>query len=339
MRLFVNYPLLFLFLFICRTGDLFAQVDEKTKNAGVQLFPAGVERIFTPEVYTFMERYFQTLLSKNTVKAQLQLMKEDFVVMEVDGRAYIGTPSMGALIEEIGKATGFTLTGSGHWYEACWSIRSGKGEVRFTFPKQYDLILGMDKKELVEALCKELEGFSYTLPQEDFSPVFFQYDTLKNIYVETGGNYVLPQVVNGKYIRRQGSSYKYIFNERMGEESLCNLFLYADEMQEKKPMRLTVKGYRLSATFPYSTDLLSAYMKVHRCVGYTGMEEVTAKEYKGTVFYINRELMYKHLLHFRFPVAAFKSDTAVIEATLYPFIPINNLTTLYEDGLPTNRSK
>ena len=48
--------------------------------------------------------------------------------------------------------------------------------------------------------------------------------------------------------------------------------------------------------------------------------------------YFNLDLMYEHLLYFKFPFAAFMSGSEKIELTLYPYIPLNNVDTLYDDA-------
>lgn len=285
---------------ICKEGNII-------RNIGITLFPSEMDKSFATPVYEFIERYFLALLLKKNKREQEYLLKEDFVMLSVNGKEYIKTDySLSSLLQAINPATPFTLNSEEHHFNAVWLIHDGKDELKLSFPKQYDLILGMDKKELVLSLLKDLEQFNYTLPYEEFNPYFFQVDTIRNIYVETGGNYILPSVVSGKFLHRRGINYTYIYNERMGEESLRNLFSNADEMKQKNRIKLTVKGYKLSDTFDYTIDNLCAYMKAHACTAYIGMEEISEKEYKGTVFYINRDLMYKHLLHFHFPVEAFK---------------------------------
>lgn len=311
---------------ICKEGNII-------RNIGITLFPSEMDKSFATPVYEFIERYFLALLLKKNKREQEYLLKEDFVMLSVNGKEYIKTDySLSSLLQAINPATPFTLNSEEHHFNAVWLIHDGKDELKLSFPKQYDLILGMDKKELVLSLLKDLEQFNYTLPYEEFNPYFFQVDTIRNIYVETGGNYILPSVVSGKFLHRRGINYTYIYNERMGEESLRNLFSNADEMKQKNRIKLTVKGYKLSDTFDYTIDNLCAYMKAHACTAYIGMEEISEKEYKGTVFYINRDLMYKHLLHFHFPVEAFKKQDVPIVATLYPYIPINNIGTLYDDS-------
>lgn len=318
-------------LLLIREGQL-------VRDVGISLFSEEIERGNIPEVYSFIERYFLSLSLKVSNAEQMNLLKEDFVLLLVDGKSLEESSfSMTSLLAEISTETSFRLTAQDLHYEACWSLPKGK-ELKFSFPKQYDLILGMDKKELVYTFRHALESLEDVQPKEEYFPQFFQYDTIKKMYMESDGYYILPQVASGKYFYQKGVGYEYIFQERQGEKSLQNLFAYADEMGKKNPVHLTIKGYKLSETFDYSVERLCTYMKAHSCKAYTGIESVTESEYTGTVFYVNTNLQYKHLLYFTFPIEAFKSDTVPIVATLYPYIPINNIGTLYEDGLPESIS-
>ena len=96
-------------------------------------------------------------------------------------------------------------------------------------------------------------------------------------------------------------------------------------------IRLTVKGYHYRQTRFFPLSRWCALMREKQCRAYTGIEtEIKGVQYTGSVFYINRNLMYKHLFHFRFPARAFRQEDVLIEAEVYPYIPINNIETLYD---------
>jgi hypothetical protein len=137
---------------------------------------------------------------------------------------------------------------------------------------------------------------------------------------------------SGSFLRKRGDTFEYLFNERMGAESLLNLFSHADEMEQNVDLQLTVKGYQLTESFALGLDRLCAWMKVQRCTAHMGVETQTDDGYTGTVMYVNHDLMYMHMLYYIFPTVAFKRDAVPVRATIYPYIPINNIATLYDDA-------
>ena len=65
------------------------------------------------------------------------------------------------------------------------------------------------------------------------------------------------------------------------------------------------------------------------------METVEKEQITGTVIYLNRDLMYQHLLYFQLPRKALEKGGKGVKAVLYPYIPLNNLSNLYADESPS----
>jgi hypothetical protein len=305
------------------------------QDMGVILFPENMDKRHALPVYNFIERYCLALLLKASQAQQVYLLREDVVSIFINGKKFPdGKQSIAQIMQWIEPACPFRLVGEASLFKAQWLINDGKGSIEISFPKQYDLILGKDKKELTTSFRSELEAVVYqpaiqTL--EQFIYPVFQYIPSQNIYADKGESYLIPQMKSGKYLQKKGVGYEYVFNERMGEESLLNLFTNADELKNPMKLRLKVTGYQVSEEWIYSMDRLCTYMKDNKCTPYVGIETQTETEYTGTVMYVNRDLMYKHLLYFQFPVEAFKQDETIIQATIYPYIPINNIATLYDE--------
>ncbi|NDV65265.1 hypothetical protein D0T60_08410 [Bacteroides sp. 224] len=307
--------------------------DGVLSEMGVTLFHPGLDRKVAPPVYIFIERYLLSLLLKKNQTEQKYLMREDFVELKLNGRDLFQTSrSVSLVLQTIQPGTPFTLIGNDTHFTARWTIDNGNTSFEVRFPKQYDLILGKDKKETAQAFCQDVLNYRFTEHSGKLDSLYFKYIPERKVFEEIVDTYMIPQVRNGKYIRQRGGTFEYVFNERMGVESLLNLFLHADEMDWNNAISLTIKGYyQMNQVVKLPLKNLCAYLKEQKCTGYLGMEEETNKEYKGTVFYINRDLMYKHLLYFKFPKEAFKKGDIVITADFYPYIPINNIGDLYED--------
>jgi hypothetical protein len=306
--------------------------DAVVQDMGIILFPETMDKSYATPVYGFIERYLLALLLKGTQTEQRRLLQEDTVTLKVNGRNYVGSKySLSHLLQSVDSLSSFRLTSDMSHFRAQW--QGTFADIELAFPKQYDLILGRDKKELAETFRAGLEAVVCRKPEITYVPQLSQrrITEKEHVYVDMGDTYIIPQMQNGRFLKRQNSAFDYVFNEQMVKESLMNLFGNADEMGRKQALSLTVKGYRLSETFPFGADCLCAFMKTHNCTAYTGLETETDKEVTGTVMYVNRDLMYLHLLYFRFPKAAFGRESVPVDATLYPYIPVNNLSTLYDD--------
>jgi len=303
-------------------------------DISVVLLHPEMDRSYAPAVYDFIERYFLSLLLKKNQTEQLYLLREDMVKLLVNGKDFTASRRpVSLIVQSINLESSFSLSSDDSGFTAKWLVDNGNTNVELVFPKQYDLILGKDKKELSHSFRSALVSFPYKERQKaaNINPVYFRHIPEKKIYEEITDTYIIAQVRHGKYVQQKGNGYEYVFNERTGEESLLNLFIHADEMANRNPVELTIRGYQLSDKFTLPLAKLCAYMKAERSLGYMGLEEETKDTYTGTVFYVNRDLMYKHLVYFTFPKEAFKNNNAVIEATVYPYIPINNIQDLYDD--------
>jgi len=289
------------------------------------------KEIFNQPVGDFIEHYFSELSKLNKAK-QLERLQEDKLSLKVNGRDYKETQKPFKLIlSEIDENTPVTINENEKEFQIIWLINNEKESVEFTFPKRYDLILGKDKSELTRSFQSDLMNFSYRFMPDTLDDLSGVIDTLTNVRAELGEIYMIPQMKSGRYIREKGDKYEYVLNERMGEESLLNLFSHSDQMNRQNTLEITVKAYNMNYQFICTLDRLCAYMKAQNCKAYVGLETENENEYTGTAFYVNRELMYEHLVYFLFPKTALKREQDIVQIKIYPYIPINNIADLYED--------
>ena len=60
-----------------------------------------------------------------------------------------------------------------------------------------------------------------------------------------------------------------------------------------------------------------------------GIKTVSQKELSGTLFILNEPLAYNHVLSFRFPICLLQGKDDVVDAKLYPYIPLQNIVEKY----------
>lgn len=301
--------------------------DTLLVDMGIRLFPKEMRQDYLPEIYPFLERYTLALLLRPDPQAQIRQLQADGVRLQIGGiRFEEGKWPFSTVLQKIASHPDFTLRTDSNYIEAAWGKRDAD-RVAFLIPKQYDLILGQDKMELTHCFREKLVAFHPVLEQSETD----RTDTLAadtEADFDFGGYYWLEQVTKGVYRRKDNQ--KYLFDIRRKRESLSNLFSSAHEMGKRHKLRLTILGYRYKESFIYPLDRLCAFMRQNKCLPYIGMEQEDARACTGSVFYVNHALMYKHLLYFHFPLRAFQQEDVLIDATIYPYIPINNIKTLYD---------
>ena len=334
-RLFLSI-LMVVMVLINATTSVVAQtnnnVTAKTQSPGLSLFPNRTEGLFSPAIYTFLERYLHSLLLDKSKKEQLNRLRADFVTLKCNGKDYKDhTLDLALVIGQIKPESVFTLNEDLAHFCASWFNEEGNFRFEVIFPKQYDLILGGDKKELSHALRGELQKHECHSDQPVFKEELLQKTPVDGVFFDMTGTFLIEQMKSGAYVRRGEKGWEYLFNERFREESILNLFSWANRMKVTVPLNLEISGYQLADKFDYDLARLCSFMSQQGCKAYVGIETETKEEITGTVVYVNRDLMFEHLLYFKFPREAFKKKDARVTAVVYPYIPLNNLTNLYDD--------
>lgn len=294
------------------------------------LFPSEENPKHPQVILKFLERYVLALVLKGSPSEQQDLLRQDFVKLYVSGHDYAENPSgLKPVVSSLSGASSFTLQEDSLLYEAKW--QQGNTEiVRMRFPKQYDLILGKDKKELtalfIEDLSRSVGGKVSVLDDTDHTA----YLWYENLFEKITGSFILPQVKSGSYVQKTATGSILLFREDFPNESMLNLFTQADAMDKDFTLDLAVKGYSYYSQTKCPLSKFSSYMRNIGCQAYVGMETVEEDKLTGTVFYVNRQLMYEHMLYFEFPRHLFKQATGEISVQLYPYIPIGNIGNLYD---------
>lgn len=258
------------------------------RDIGLLLFADDDFSVYSP-VYKYIERYFLHLLLKANKKEQAALLRENRVELIVnDTDFHLSELSFPDILKAIDKATTFNLNEFEKSFQAQWIYGTKNESVSFFFPKQYDLILGLDKKELTAQMIDEMNHFTYAATQTGHPDIAFgQYDSLTRSY--------------------------------------------ADLMGKKNKIRMAIRSFLVTDSLDYTVDRLTAFMKQQGCKAYIGLESESDTAFTGTIFYVNKVLMYEHICSFSFPKEAFKKEDAQIQAKLSLYIPLNNIKTLYDD--------
>lgn len=296
----------------------------------LRLFPLEEDSKYSQVVLRFLERYLLALVLKGNPSEQQDLLRQDFVKLYVSGRDYATDPSgLKLAVSRLVGISSFTLQEDSLLFEAKW-LQGNTEVLQMRFPKQYDLILGKDKKELTALFIEDLSCFlgeKISTLDDSNHTAYLWYE---NLFEKITGSYILPQVKSGSYIQKTSIGNILLFREDFPNESMLNLFTQADVMDKNFTLDLVVKGYTYYSQTKCPLSKFSSYMRNIGCQTYVGMETVEKEKLTGTVFYVNRQLMYEHMLYFEFPRHLFKQVTGEFSVQLYPYIPIGNIGNLYD---------
>lgn len=322
----------------CPQKKMYVVLDEQkgVKKAGLKIFPEEMNRDFHPAVYDFIERIFLHLALLAEPSKKEDLLRQDRLTLSVNGVDY-GKAKVDfcSVLEAVDLKYPFSLSADSSRFRASWQ---GVGmKIDLVFPKQYDLLLGKDKYELTQAWIAGLDELQQEAPVRKM-PKFNEKSLQRvrsNVYYDKEGTFLIPQMKSGAYLTRRREGWQYLLDDRFPEESVQNLFSHAPHMNASWTFSLAVKGYRSYSRKDVSLAALVTQMTGEGCRPYVGIETIDKEQVTGTVIYLNRDLMYQHLLYFQLPLKTLEKGGKGMKAVLYPYIPLNNLSNLYADESPS----
>lgn len=201
---------------------------------------------------------------------------------------------------------------------------------KVSFPKEYNLIFGQNKKESDDYFRNSLLAFyadrgSETADTTKRISVMMPRDSA-SYYVQEGANYIIHEVNSNRfYVKLNDSIMHPIYAEKFASESVANLM---QQIVSSERFILSVRqnlyGYR-KATFAVSLKAFADYCASTGCSPYIGIEEESETNVKAVVVYRNEFFGYNHLLYIDVPRTVLSKQEGEIKARLYCFIPTHNL--------------
>lgn len=134
----------------------------------LSLFPEEVKKGALQPVYQFIERYWLDLLLQ-THTDQMNSMRGDFVVIRVNGGNFsVSGYTVKDILQQIDLYTPFSLQSDTAAFKVTWHPQGTINGIEMVFQKQYDLILGKDKKELSHLLVRDLQAYKQKAEKRRF---------------------------------------------------------------------------------------------------------------------------------------------------------------------------
>ena len=199
-----------------------------------------------------------------------------------------------------------------------------------SFPQEYNLIFGLNKKESDEEFRSSLLSYSKSFNNNDSKrttriSIVTPRDST-SYYVKEGVSYVLHEINTNQYfVKSNDSILRPIYTEKYAAESVVNLMQQIVSSQNfTLNIQQNIYGYK-KATFSIPLKVFSDYCLSLGCTTYIGIEEENKNEVKAVVVYRNEFFGYNHLLYITVPRNVIREQEGDISAKLYCYIPTHNL--------------
>jgi hypothetical protein len=304
--------------------------DTLVTHIGINLFSEYPDT-YSKYVYQFTERYLLNiiLLKENHTPEET----EEVLLILNDRNFNYSDLDKSKLVSLVNNFSSLTLTKHNDSF-LLLAADNENNEMELQFGINYELITGMDKKELDEFIYKGLSGGSGNAA--DFTAVFIPPPKElaaagENIYVYKNDQ-LIEGISNSRYYIIKDSQTEMLFDEQFPERSITNMF-YEPVLAEKTPqLNVTQKLYG-GRTENYKTSLQSFTNYFDKiCELFTGVESVDTDSIKVILIYYAADLKLLHLAVARLNHREILNGTSgLIDCQLYANIRTDNIGDIFRE--------
>lgn len=291
-------------------------VDSETKvvtHLGLPLFKKDAEYPYN-HICRFIERFTLYAQLLPPIERKL-LLSDNKVKMDV------------AKVAAVDSTMNFTIDSDETTFNVSWS------NCKMSFPKNFQLIMGVNKKESDMLFYRKLMNFCQTHQEyvDRRIPIAIPSDSASYI-VENGDCYIIREVNSNRYYLNIGDDKRIpIYGEKYASESVVNLFQQLVNSSINIHISQNLYNYkRDNYTLPLST--FTQYCGAEGCRTYVGIEDENNDMVKAVIVYCNDFFAYNHLLYVEVDRKVLREQKGEINGVLYCYIPTHNLKNLFRNG-------
>lgn len=301
-------------------------------HAGIKLFDRRIMRENPSPVYLFVERYLLwVLLTKNNETIRTRLSEERV-------RFRFGSSTEGDICRNLKRSLALIrpgqsmiITTDNSKYSISW-VKDQSNVLSVSFPIQYELIWGMNKKEAENQFYDELKSSKFDLKMSSASIPDHLIQINDSCYRSDGDFYGLEQITSYQYFKKKpDGSYALMSDKFNPAESVANLFTAESPGAIQADITHRLYGGRKD-TFSVSLAQLKGFCKSAGSEVYVGIEKQEVNHILGTAMMVNRALGYNHILYFDVDVRVFiYPERFPVKIQLYSYVPMHNVSNLFDD--------
>ena len=292
----------------------------EVEHIGVQIFSNDSIRSFNPSpVYDFLERYFLELKLPADINTAVRLFIDKVhiygnidVVFSFDGTETFRESYM-----------------ESKRYIISWS-RDEKELLSVEFDMDYQLLVGCNALELEDNLLRYMQRYvsnGQFCVQEPSVENDFEAST--DLYIDRGNVYLIDLIRNDLFYIKKGRKYELVNDKKKINQSIANIMMSP----------CTVGDYDINIILDkYRYEEEGAKIKLKQwleyclsdgCTAYFGIKSKDNDSLQGTVFMVNKKKGYNHVLSVDVPLHIVGEQTGTINARLYAYIPMHNVSDKY----------
>lgn len=287
--------------------------DHQVSHIGLKLFDEEMRRLDKSPVLDFLERYFLQLSYSPVAMTKMRMVSDD------QFRFLKGSL---ATVSEIRHTDSFSYSLEHNTYTARWN-RAGKNLLEVSFPAEYELISGENKREAEDNI------------KADILRTVITVDTV-NEASASGSYYILPEMTSRLYFRNG----KLLESSLHQEQSVANMML-TTATDGNYILALTQLSYGFKKTdFEVPLKQWITFCRNSGCQLYFGVDHVEKDgTVSGLVLAVNEQENYNHVLTVEVPMAVLAQKSGRVEARLYPYIPTHNVKALFAKMKTSNEKE
>lgn len=311
------------------TADL--NKEGVVENIGVALFPTTMKAQARSDrqVMRFLERYMLELLTLRDVR---------LVDKKADDKVFFRNGDLNTLLRNA-QSDAFSLTRRPKYYEATWT-RNGSVDVTIVFPPNIELISGATAVELKDGVQERIRNSSRdALPAKSWQENTLEKNADGLWSTRPVAYYGLKTLNDAVYLNKEGTKSVPVFDGKHIEESALNLALgVITNSDYRLVVEQTLYGFK-SATYTVSLNAWLNYCADNDLKLYASVEEVRDDGVKLFVLAESKSFGFNHVLSLVIPRSVMSDGHGVLKGKLTPFIPTDNVKSLYGVSSKTNRKK
>lgn len=302
-------------------------------HVGYRLFdPLVLKTHKQKELLFFLERYALELDLRLDKRDAASRMEVDKVVCTTKNIRLLSkvTPQCPPSFEELKETVG-------RMHRVTWTVEQKR--LSLSFPADYQLIAGANDIELEDMFERNLKRI-VPITGEDAIQSWSDAKTshADGYLIVQGGEYLNPAIRGDLYLTEKNGQRRLIVDSRKPVISVTNILLTGLSDHEI-PLRLTVNRYGGKHTVADVTiQQFIGLCQMEGCKLYVGVKTHSEKEITATLFALNADMAYNHMMAVNVPLdMLLEKSNAVIQGTVYTYIPLQNVTEKFftKDLIPT----
>lgn len=306
----------------------------KVSHIGFNLFAEKLKTDYPSPIYHFIERYLLELYLMEDATLMTRMLTEDKV--QIQGQRTI-REQINRLLTTNKDNLSLSISQDDKNYTV--SVTENQQTLLvMTFPVQYELLLGGNKKEIEATFY---EGLLYSKEYVDMTNVILPVEEGKllvdmgdNIFRKVGMTYIIDSMNSDSFYHRlSDGTYEPVVDDKHLEASVRNLILLPGKHTINVEVTQMLYGYK-KITFESTLNKFLSYCKNEGCTTYVGIEEITNENISGTIILHNHVYGYCHQAYFSVnPKIILNPKADTMKLTLYAYVPTHNIQTLFQEHI------